>query len=483
MPDNLTTASGVASGISAFTQAFNQARLQKFQMKQMENAPLTEILMEQVKDPNTNYYQRAKIIDQIQKLHDPKAKIPLTHILGYDKLNEQDFTVEDAQKGTPAQPGKTLTSDQTNTPFAGQTLQLQGQQATNDVPAVTKKYGDTTPAEVHLRLQQKLEDAKDAGDIDKQAKLLKINYTLQSEILNKGGFTHEVSRGFGVDGNYQIIMSNGDTTKTIDLGKFSPEAIEKAKLLGANKANSGKFGQLAHANYIVNAYENDPTSVNPAEYTAAKQILGDFEKTGELKDSTIAANLQKTGGTQPIQPGAAADNARADENIRIARQTSYDNAVAESNKTSSEAADYSAQVTQHWNSVIEPIKDEINALIKDKGEDPNKPSVETQNSPEFRSLQNKLLRETTNYNALKSKADSAVARDAAARQRVIDAKNRLNSSSSSSNNTKGSSTKYSTTQQAMIANIRKANGTAATNLTDDQIAEQILASPFKAKFK
>lgn len=482
MPDTLSTAAGVAQGVSAFSQAFSQARLQNFQMKQAKNDRLAEILLDQIKDPNTSYYQRAKIIDEYQKLHDPKAAVPLTHILGYDKLNEKDFDTGQVQAGTPAQTGQTLDSTQTNSPNQEQTLQLRGQQATNDVPII-KKYGDTTPAEVHLRLQQKLEDAKDAGDIDKQAKLLKINYTLQSEILNKGGFTHEISRGFDANKNYQIIMSNGTDTKTINLGKFSPEAIEKARIMGANKANSGKFGQLNHANFIINSYENDPTSVDPAEYTTAKQFLADFEKTGELKDSTIKANLQKTGGTQPIQPGAKEDNARADENNRIARQTSYDNAVAQSLQTSREAADFATQANAHVNNVINPLKERIAAYLKEQGyvegaQGSQEILTGLESDPDYKALQNQLRNETANYEGLKSKADAAAARDQEAKQKVIDAKNRLGSSSSASS---GSSTKYSATQKAMIERIRKDNPNA--NLSDDQIAEQILASPYKAKFK
>src|SRR5258705_890812 len=101
----LGVANGLAQGVDAFTKSFMQARQMKHQEKLQKNMVVVDLLMNQLRDENTPYYERARIIDQIPGLIGAKVERPLSHILGYDKLNETDFVTQKGEAAVESKQG------------------------------------------------------------------------------------------------------------------------------------------------------------------------------------------------------------------------------------------------------------------------------------------------------------------------------------------------------------------------------------------
>lgn len=122
----LAAANGVAQGVNSFLQSFLQVSQMKNQEKLQKNSHIEQLLLSQIQDPNTDYYTRAKMIDAIGSMY--KTDRPLSHILGYDKLNEQDFL-------DPNQPAKDVQTDY------GKQAQTEGSTISN----LEKAYSEADP--------------------------------------------------------------------------------------------------------------------------------------------------------------------------------------------------------------------------------------------------------------------------------------------------------------------------------------------------
>jgi hypothetical protein len=338
MPSGLEAGAAISRGAKAFLSSYYQAHQMELQQKQQANAVIVNALTRQLEDENLPYYERAKILDSIPQLVGAKLKAPLSVTMGLDKFNEKDVITKEATKGTPnslqtdtnaigqtsstGDPNATDGSLSTSSPLAD-SFNTKGTQGT---AAETDKMGNLSPAFMKKKLIMETNAANDANDIDKQTKILKINYELQARVLNKGGYNQKIAEAFDPSGNYLITMSNGTDTKTINLGKVNPLALEKSKI-AANKP-TGKLGQLQTAQQVIQEYQTDPTSHSYADYTAAQQFIDHFEKTGQLLEAQITSTNQGNTGTKPIQPPQKADDARADQDRQRAAQTAIDEADA-----------------------------------------------------------------------------------------------------------------------------------------------------------
>lgn len=345
----LSTGAGIARGASAFVNSFLAVRQQKFQQTMMKHQPIIDILMERIKDENTNYYQKGQAADGIQSLIGADGDKRLSEILGVDKAHQKQFN--DSLVTNPNKADATASSTQTDSAVTGQvssagnpnvntgTNPLTGEDAglstsSPEADTITTKgtagelirRGDLTPAQIKLGLIRQQNKAINEDDIDKQTRILTANYTLQKNILGKGGYNKEIFRGRDNDGNYMITMTNGEDERTINLGKVSSEALDKANI-AANKP-TGRFGQLQQAQEVIAKHDADPHSVLDSDYKAAKMLSDDFEKTGVLKDLQGQVLTQTITGKKPVQESQKPDDNRADQNVRISAQKDFDEAQA-----------------------------------------------------------------------------------------------------------------------------------------------------------
>lgn len=425
MPRNgkLGVAHGVALGTDAFVKNFMQARQMKNAEKLQKNMVVVDLLMNQLRDENTPYYERAKIIDQIPGLIGAKLDRPLTSIIGYDKLTEKDFVVEKGEpevaskQGTPA---TTFTDPNVTDPSIASSVNLRGTEATSAVegtPDKTTKYGELSPAQIKLQRDLEAQRLANTNDVDKQAAILRINYKLQSEILGKNGFAKEIFRGYDANGNYVVTLANSQgEKKDINLGPVKSEVIKKAEVAGSSRGGGGKFGQLVMAQQTVAAYETDPNSVPEPNYIAAKKLLHDFEQTGELKEAQTTALSQGASGTKPLSPAQVTNNQQEDQRTMLSLQAAYDNlegeyAAAEEARVLSEQS-----ANDFYNIQIQPIKDRMKEWLDDGGEKDDK---------EYRDLQNQLRILNTQHEGLKVKANAAKTRFTSTEKRRDAAKKRL----------------------------------------------------------
>lgn len=361
--NGLATGAGIANGVSAFTQAFLQARQQKNMMEISKNDRLANLLLDQIKDENTSHYKRSALIDEYQKLYDPKAKQPLSQILGLHKINDEDYVVEEGSKGTPAKPASTFVdknAEQSGYPGMLSSVNLKGTEATQDVPTLTKKYGETTPNEIKLKLQRDLEDVRSKREVE-QAKQL---YKAQQEILNADGFNIKVAEGYDAQGNYQVVFKNkpGEIQK-INLGNFRPDVLTKAGITAAG-GSSGKPSvfvrdQAGYWQTQINPQTGQKYTQQEAFELAFKDADERFGSQQNLRGVQTDALGQSLTGTKPITPAQNADDEFRNQQLQLGLQTSLDNFTSQSVAAEADMEAKEAEANNHWNNTVQPIKDRM----------------------------------------------------------------------------------------------------------------------------
>lgn len=398
----LATGAGIAQGVSAFTQAFMQARQQKNMMELNKNDRLASLLMEQIRDDNTPHSKRTALIDEYQKLYDPKgaSKMPLSQILGLHKIDDQDYQIG-TQKVNPKVP--TINPDET-------VNSVTAPEAQNLNQPVFKKYGDLSNNDIKTKLQNDLESVRDQRQVDHAIQL----YKAQNDILRANNYVIPISESYDPDTKtYRKIMGNnaGDT-KVITLENFKPATLMKAEITAkGSDAPKGKLGLLQKANEIVSAYEADPNSFTKPQYSAAKQFLDDFEKTGQVKDATVANLNQSISGTKPVTPAQEIDDQRARDQMRLGLQTSYDNFTAQSIAASTDAANKAQDANYFYENSLKPLQNELKELDKD--------------APEYASKERQIASATREYNHLKALSDIANRHDTTFKEQAAAAKKRI----------------------------------------------------------
>ena len=433
--NGLGVAAGVAQGVDAFTQNFFKARQLKNQEKLQKNMVVVDLLMNQLRDPNTPYYERAKIMDQIPGLIGAKMERPLSHVLGYDKLNESDFQIGEEQVGgTKPKSVTDPTAEEYNSkiPRSGTELGIYNEPLRSDTPIatsitqkgtestiqpVTTKYGNLSPAQIKLQQDLAAQRYSNANDVEKQAAILRINYKLQSEILGKNGFSKEIFRGYDASGNYVVTLANSQgETKDINLGPAKSEAIKKAEITGAGKGSTGKLGQLIKSQEIVQAYESDPSLVPKPQYDAAKGLLDDFEKTGQVKDAQVTALTQGASGTKPLSPAQITNNQQEDQRTLLTLQSTVDNLEGELEAAKESVSLTEISANEFYNIQIQPIKDRMKEWLDEGGEKEDK---------EYRDLNNQLRILNTQHETLKARHGAAKTKVTSIEKRYKSAQKRL----------------------------------------------------------
>lgn len=326
----LGVGSALSKGVHGFLNAYWQGHMFDIQQKQQQNAVIVSALTRQLEDETLPYSERARILDSIPQLVGAKVKVPLSISLGMDKFNDQDVQTG-VQKGTPATPDQTVTDPnvpQDNSLGINPNITMKGTQATQDVP-IYEKMGNLSPAFIKQQMALKTKAAEDETDLNKQARLLAVNYGLQARLLGKNGYTNKVFEGYDkASGNYIVTMANSQgETKNINLGKVDPSAIVKANIAASKP--SGRLGQLQTAQQVKSEYEADPTSHSYSDYQAATKFLDDFEKTGTLKEAQIGALNASTTGTKPPTYEQTYDDKVKAAELRRQAQKDIDDADAE----------------------------------------------------------------------------------------------------------------------------------------------------------
>lgn len=460
----LNIGTGLAAGVQGFLNSYMQVSQMKQQQKQQENAFLIQILTRQLEDENLPAFQKVKILDSIPPLAGiKKMDRRLSEMLGYDEyvLNQP----AEIEKGKPGTPEQTLVDENVTDPAMASSVTLKGTQATSDVPSLQRK-GDLTPALIKKKLILEAKKAEDEQDIDKQAKLLKINYDLQKESLKGEGFSKEIFRGYDNNGNYIVTLVNPKgEKKDIFLGDVDSEAITKAGIT-ANKPSI--FVRDREKFWLTQT--NPATGQNYSEQEASIKALEDANKQFKLKLETgeayKASVTQGITGTKPIQPAQQTDDTRQLAERRATLKANINTAKRQAADASLDARQKTMQASNQWINVVEPIKREMQKLL-DEG-------LET-TEPEYTRQQARLNTEIDRYNELKRQADDAVSRDNSFKNSAKEAEDILNQFESEIG---GPKSNLNTNLKKAIDLIRQKNPTindpnSATYMSDEAIVEYL----------
>lgn len=450
----LDVAAGIARGAAAFSQAFQQARLQKFQMKQQKNDRLAELLLARASDPNTKFHERASIINEYQKLYDPKPEQRLSTILGYDKLNEQDFDTGQVKTANVNPEIPTVVDGKIESPNAPEQQDL----ARGTETPIIKKYGDMTPAQVHAKLQLDLEKARDKGELKKAKVLARFQFDLAEKSYKANGY--KVTGEGMVDGEYvQVLTNNAGEQKTNRMPKgFKPLKLE---VLEKNANKPSTFIKERVAFHVASG-----KSEEEAEFLALQDSNEKFKSSIIKTKQDITKRNQEITGTTPISASQKADDGRAERQRVATLQANINRSKSETIKAGELAGSSASQATNHWKNVVEPLKARINAFLIDEKENPNAPSAAINSNTDFKSLQLQLNNEINRYNDLKETADRNKATFESLQGTQKEAEDILTGYSSGS---KGSSEDYS--QYRNIIDTFKRSNPAVKDYSDAQVVQ------------
>lgn len=472
---------GIKAGVDGFLNSFYQAKGYEMQEKQQQNAVILNAVMAQLQDETVPLYERSKILDSIPNLVGAKLKVPLSQMLHLDEYNKHltEDPNQPAVAGSQGEKGGVLSSTETNSPNAGQTLQLKDIQTNPAVAAGMIERGNLSVAQIKAQLVKAQNAANDASDIDKQTKILTLQYNLQKNILGKGGYTQQLPATFDTEGNLIVRFmrpADGEVI-TKNLGKVSTEALEKAKIQNDPNRPKGNLGQLFDAHQIVDAYEKDPTAYPESQYKASKELIDNFNLTGQLKKSQIASLNQGITGNppKPITPAQSADDARANQQMQISLQTSLDNARSTAIQSSEHAASQANISQQFYDNNIAPLKAQMEAALKDADGD-------TTDTDYLRAQKQYNAANSNWLNGTKKLADLAKSADISHQANLKAVEERLNQFSQTGQAPSNSSINKNVTK-AQIDFARRKNPDKTKNMSDQDIISEILRQRAAGKIK
>src|SRR6266576_520449 len=468
--NGVAIANGAAQGVDSFIKSFIQVSQMKNQQKLQKNAHIEDVLMEQIRDPNTKFYQRAKLIDAVGNLYDHPS---LSTTLGYNKLNEEDV----------ADPNQPAVQDQL--PIAGTSatnlLDTSQTGATPDVinPQVgvigqsqgLTKRGNLTPNDVAFQQRKSLQAASDESDIKKAERIARINFDLQEKSYKANGYKI-TSEGTDKSGNYvQILTNNSGDTKTNVL----PAGFKPLKLSIAETSANKPSATLAN---LEQGYLNKTNQATGQLYTeseanaaAAKDFATHYQASTDYLSGKTTQVTNVNAGKTPISPSQTADDVRADKQNQLALQKSYDDAYSNAIKSSAEAKQFADEAHNHYLNIVTPAKDALDTWLTQNG----KEKADTTDS-DFIKLNGAYKAAVNQYNSLKSKADAAASVDAG-NKKALDAASKRLGNSGNNTLTKKVSSNITPRMKAMIAAVRNdPKNKDAANMTDDEIDAQIIAS-------
>jgi len=472
--NGLSIAKGAADGVNSFIQSFIQVSQLKNQQKLQKNAHIEDVLLEQIRDPNTKFYQRAKLIDAVGNLYNHPS---LSTTLGYNKLNEEDMAdpnqpaIETKPPLSGVSSSDVLDSLQTGnisasgTPQEGVIGQSQG---------LTKR-GNLTPNDIAFQQRKSLQSASDESEIKKAERIARINFDLQEKSYKANGYKI-TSEGTDKSGNYVQILTNnsGDTKQNILPAGFKPLKLAIAET-SANKP-SATLANLEQG-YLnkTNPATGQLYTESEANAAAAQDFATHYQaSTNFLNNRNTQVGNINTGKT-PIQPSQSADDIRADKQNQITLQKAYDDAYSNAIKSSADAKQLADEAHNHYINIVAPAKDALDNWLAQNG------GLKADlTDSDYRNLNNSYKTAVNQYNSLKSKADAAGAKDEGNKKLLDGASKRLNNftPNNSSTLTKKVSSNITPRMKAMIAVIRK-NNPNSKDLSDDEIAAQITAGGYK----
>lgn len=481
MPSGLTVGSAFVRGARSFYENYNNTIMQEKQLQLQKNKGLIDILLHDLADENRTNDELANIMDEIPGLLGIKNMDQrLSRMFGMHKMDNNKIV---ANPNEPAQAAQAGTSNstmldpnaenvnasagqagglQTSSPLAS-SINMKGTQATNAIPEGQIRKGELTPAEIKLGLVRKQKEFADASDFKKEAATLRLNYTLQKEILGKGGYTKELPSTFDQDGNYTIRFMNTDgDIITRNLGKVTPEAVRKSQISAGGKSDNSKLGQLTKAQTIIAEYETNNTAHTRPEYEAAKSLVEDFEKTGILKDLQATNLGQGNKGTKPPTPEQTKDDSRQVQQMKLSAQKDYDEAHAEEQAFLTERETLGQQKTA---AATESSKaaDAFTALQNSNDYAPGSAQWKQAESAAKVAL-DKYQELEKRYSEVHKKYTLAATKKAGAAQRL---------NSIGSNNGNGANITLSNTQKATIQKVRVQNPEATNGKSDAEVLMMI----------
>lgn len=467
---NLGIGAGIAGGVSAFTQAFFQARQQKNMMELQKNSRLADLLMDQIKDDNTPHSTRTALVDEYQKLIDPKGatKQPLSQILGLHKLDDSDYQIGTEQ---PSDASKASVIQQSQSPTNPDVIKTGPAPNPSEVTfadnPITKKYGDLTPNDIKQKLQLDLEKVRDEREIEHAKKL----YQAQTDILGKNGYTIPISDSYDPDTKvYSKVMANSSgETKTITLNNFKPTTLAKAEITATSKSDKPSVfvrDQMRYWQSQVNPETNQPYTLEESSIKALGDAHNKFTSTESLKEAqTTALSLGNT-GLKPITPAQSVDDIRANQD----REDKLTGIVDENRRQGTLAAaeldslgklkgDYD-KGTGAWGNYKQAEK-ELKAFQKENG--PDAATARDSNPSEYARLEDNMSKARIRAENLDHQYGIVAAKNNSYKQSLTDAQKRLDEHKKQTSG-KGNSTKNP--YQSNIDQFRKDNPSATISDSD-----------------
>lgn len=290
---------GLNAAVDGFLESFYAARRFKQESKDKENAITLQALQYQLQDETMPMAQRAKILDEIQrvaqggKLKGPKFS-DMLDLESLEKIGEQKQTKEN-----PAQVQNGIArgiSQEMNGELPPEMLGAPASE--RPIVPIMKKRGELSPFQLKQIQKEGLEGAEDERAIRRAKRIAEIQeeVKLQADIKreNELGFK-VVDRYYDKDNNYHLVYANGKgEQKDNNLGQVTSE---KFRIAG---------GKSDRPSSVVNNLKLMYQSQGFSEEEALDKALEDYGKGFKTGQATKEENLKRTEninrGTTPRTP-------------------------------------------------------------------------------------------------------------------------------------------------------------------------------------
>lgn len=472
----LGIAKGIELGAQNFLQSFFAVKQFKEQQKYRKMQPVIDVVKSQIADPNLPLDQKIKAMDTLPLLLGAKADVPLSQMLGLDKLAQQEVETgeETIQQGTKGG----LVEDQGAVEFNKKSLRSgtelgiyneEGLVSTDSTLATSveqkptktlrkkslKRRGELSATDLAIAKQVQINRAEQEDQFQRQYKLAQVQADLQYKTLAQQGWKNNGDWTYNNDSNSWTQEWFNPITKETYQQNLQPGVVPESVIL--KQIQSGGKGSGVSLAY---------KTLREAIATSMGREVDDPEvnlRTANLwKDnfsSLVTGRTQDITGTRPIQPSQKEGLSLQ----RLQAQQTHANLVAQASSSLENVNSLAARKGQAWQ-ISADTKATFDKIKEDY--DPE--------DKEYLDAQAAFNKALDDANRIESEYQTALrSHNSLSEQVKISERNLGNIGIGTSSS--GQNQQFSPQMRAAIAAVRKANPN--TKLTDEQIAERIKADP------
>lgn len=456
-------AKGIKEGIDSFLRSYYMATQYEDEQKRNKNAPVLQLIMSQLDNPDVPFSQHQALIDRIPELIGIKLSTPLSQQLNLPQLNQALIDTGTNEDRVTSDPNKDK----------GMLIDESGPQVLDSgiAPDLVQrglgerkflKRGDVSPNDLK-RFQKNIGDERDFQQAVKleETKLSLKAQSDREELKAKGW---QKTGDIFYDKDKELYFEQwtnpfSGETKRIEFPKNAvpKSTVEKSITVGGLPT---KAKLLTWAYNVKSQQEDNPSSVSSAQVKAADDIIKDEGLGQKSKDAYITATGQGISGDKPIQPTQQETFSRQDDDKII-------EAEEKANENDDLVTNLQIQAANYL-----PRLNDINLKMGEiRARNDNKePTLEDEpeDYKEYQNLQKQLDSLNDEVRGINKQITEAQAKSSAAKKTIQKRSSQKFTKTSTNNNLKLDPT--TPNNQKAIRAFRDANN-GASELSDIQILE------------